>query len=114
MHHAACHAHAHNAETSRAIQYVHNCQAEQTACKGVYHAENPGEQQSGTHDTHTVDCKGVLEPHSINGNYNHQVGKPQLYAGNGNRQRNQKFHIGKNYGKGGEHGSEGQSPRILR
>ena len=113
MHHAAGHADTHNAETACAIQYIHDCQAEQTACKRVEHAENSGKKQPGAYYTHAVDGKGVLEAHSVNGNNDYQISQPQLYARYGNRKGNQKFHIGKNHGKGGEHGTESQSSSVL-
>ena len=93
MHDAAGHADANHAEQLRAIQQVHDEDAENAAAKGIEHAEHTAEQKPGNHNAHAVDGEGIAEAQAVKGDQDHQIRKTELDAGNRYGNRHEYLHV---------------------
>ena len=109
MSHPAGHADANHTEQTGALQQVHDDDTENPPCKGINHTEDSAEKQAGNDNSYAVDGECISESHAVKGDDDYQIGYTKLYAGHGNRYRYKHFHIGKDKGKGGKHGTDCQS-----
>ena len=112
MYHSPGHTDTYHAEKLCAVKSIHDKEAEYTAGKRVQHSEDSRKEQARGHNSHTVYCKGVFKAHSVDCNYYHKVGQTQLDTRYRYRQRNEKFHIGKDESQCGKHSSESQPAGV--
>ena len=96
MGHAPCDGDAGDGEQAGLFEQNHDQETEERTRHGVSRSENAAEKQSGDQDPHDVDRQCIARSQIIQGHDDHQVGDPQLDAGNSRRERNQKFNVRKN------------------